>query len=162
MGPAGEEAQQRQCHGAGKGTAPVGGTTGAVDAPSPGGERPVRRSLQPLRGASGSIMCHGAPRLQARDRFRPQLPLDRVIPLFGNDYATRCTRHKTPKIGNPKHVGAVTHASARDQLGSRPARTASATALPSSAAATRAAQQCSSHSRTPSREPEVYAESAPT
>ena len=41
-----------------KGTAPVGGTTGAVDAPGPGGERPVRRSLRPLRGASGSILGH--------------------------------------------------------------------------------------------------------
>lgn len=39
-----------------KGTAPVGGTTGAVDAPSSGGEEPVRRSARPRRGADGSIL----------------------------------------------------------------------------------------------------------
>jgi hypothetical protein len=33
--------------GAGHGTAPVGGTTGAVGEPSSGGEKPVRRSLNP-------------------------------------------------------------------------------------------------------------------
>lgn len=65
---------------AGKGTAPVGGTTGAVDAPGPGGERPVRRSLRPLRGASGSIMCHRGLPVQPRGMFNAQLPQHRTIP----------------------------------------------------------------------------------
>ena len=42
----------------GKGTAPVGGTTGAVDAPSSGGEEPVRRSARPRRGADRFMVDH--------------------------------------------------------------------------------------------------------
>jgi hypothetical protein len=44
-----------------KGTAPVGGTTGAVDAPSSGGEELVRRSARPRRGANGSILNYRRP-----------------------------------------------------------------------------------------------------
>ena len=44
-----------------KGTAPVGGTTGAVDAPSSGGEELVRRSARPRRGANGSILNYPGP-----------------------------------------------------------------------------------------------------
>jgi hypothetical protein len=40
------------------GTAPVGGTTGAVDAPCSGGEEQVRRSALPLRGANRFIVDH--------------------------------------------------------------------------------------------------------
>ena len=40
-----------------KGTAPVGGTTGAVDAPSSGGEELVRRLALPLGGASTAMVA---------------------------------------------------------------------------------------------------------
>jgi hypothetical protein len=43
-----------------KGTAPVGGTTGAVDAPCSGGEEQVRRSALPLRGTNTNIVDHQA------------------------------------------------------------------------------------------------------
>lgn len=39
-----------------KGTAPVGGTTGAVDAPSSGGEELVRRLARPRGGASNAMV----------------------------------------------------------------------------------------------------------
>lgn len=40
-----------------KGTAPVGGTTGAVDAPNSGGEELVRRLARPLGGASTAMLA---------------------------------------------------------------------------------------------------------
>jgi hypothetical protein len=40
-----------------KGTAPVGGTTGAVDAPSSGGEELVRRLARPQGGASTAMVA---------------------------------------------------------------------------------------------------------
>lgn len=49
-----------------------------------------------------------------------------------------------------------------DTPGTRPANTASATARPASAASAYAREQCSSHRRTPSRDPELYAVKAPT
>jgi hypothetical protein len=51
----------RHATGGEKGTAPVGGTTGAVDAPSSGGEELVRRSARPRRGANGFILNYPGP-----------------------------------------------------------------------------------------------------
>ena len=62
----------------GHGTAPVGGTTGAVGEPSSGGEKPVRRSLNPEgERVSPSCLMTGSPRKPSilTCRKRPQHPL---------------------------------------------------------------------------------------
>ena len=63
----------RQTRG-GHGTAPVGGTTGAVGEPSSGGEKPVRRSLNPEgERVSPSCPMTGSPRKP------PMLPVEIVL-----------------------------------------------------------------------------------
>ena len=59
--------------GPGRGTAPVGGTTGAVGEPSSGGEKPVRRSLNP-EGERVDSSCpwgpiRASPAVHLRDSF---------------------------------------------------------------------------------------------
>lgn len=223
------------------GTAPVGGTTGAVDAPCSGGEEQVRRCSTP-KGSNTSIVGHdrcvrkSTPRpiprkvvrtrghTEANDTNRPrprgltampgpQGPAPRSrrgavnrgpfgrpgvhpvvvaagrrcpsgkpsisgLPARGYPSGSRwscaadgCRRHDqvysaAQGLGRPTACRMTDMPGAHTGTGrgqrSRPARTASAIAIPSRAAAAYASQAWPSHRATPSGVPVPYAASAPT
>jgi hypothetical protein len=78
-----DKAADRMQNPAGKGTAPVGGTTGAVDAPSSGGEELVRRFARPRGGANRSMVDHQV--------FNGNFPRVDVAEIFGREMAPRRT-----------------------------------------------------------------------